>query len=340
MILFLLLLLVIGLYKLNSSGKTFYKSDYISREQTLSINGLFMAFILMSHTFAKCSNSNVFNDIFGSVRIYLGQFVVVPILFFSGYGIIESVKHKRDYIKAFPKQRLLNIYLKFAIISLIYVIINLIWPLYGVERVILSFTGLISIGNGGWYVWATLIIYVFIIASFNLFKNKIVWAVASTTVLTAALTVLEMLFDFPTYYYSTMIFMPIGMCFSIVKGTFDRIVMKNNFIWALSLFVSIALSVIFNILADKSFVFFPVWCFFGMIGLLIVCMKFKMNSPIVKWIGQTSFLNFLLQGIPQRIFGMFITNDWLYYVLVFVVTFILIAVFDAFLKPIDKVLKK
>lgn len=340
MIVFLIILIALTLFKARFSGKDFYKSDYISRDQTLCINGFFVTEILLSHTFAKFSSAGVLNDSYGFIRIYLGQFVVVPILFFSGYGIMESIKHKPDYIKRFPKQRLLNLYLKFVIITLIYVVINLIYRQYEVWRVLLSFTGIISIGNGGWYIWATLVIYIFTIICFNIFRKNRVLAVATVTALTLGLTVAEMLLDFPTYYYSTMLFMPIGMCFSLVKDTFDRIVMRNNAVWSIMLVLSISASVGFNYLAKRSFVFYPVWCFFGIVALLLVCMKVKLNSKAVKWAGQTAFFIFLLQGIPQLLLQGLSFNDYLYYIAVFALTFVLVAAADIVFRPLDRVLKK
>ena len=140
MIVFLFLLIFIIIYKCKFSGKNFYK-DYLSREQTLCINGIFMAYILLSHTFNIYSSPGILNETFGAIRIYLGQFPVVPILFFSGYGIMESVKHKEGYIKNFPKQRLLKFYYKFFLISLIYVVLNLFLQVYNPSIVLLFFTG-------------------------------------------------------------------------------------------------------------------------------------------------------------------------------------------------------
>ena len=296
MIAFFIILLLFIAYRINFAGKGFYSSDYISREQTLCINGICIAYILLSHTFAISADEGFLTDSFNAVRVYIGQFPVVPILFFSGYGIMESVKHKRDYIKSFPKNRLLDFYVKFFVFSIPYVIINLFLPKYNLKKVILSFTGFVSIGNGGWYIGVTLAVYIFVIICFNIFKRNNVFAVAGVTFMTVALILVEMYLKCPTYYYSTMIFMPLGMCFSLVKNKFDAIVMKNNFTWIVSFVLCVLLSVAFNLLTDKSFIFYPVWCFFGLFSIILLCMKVRLNNIILLWLGRTIFFNFILQG--------------------------------------------
>lgn len=338
MILFLFLLLLVTSFKCKISRTSFYK-DYLSREQTLCVNGIFMAYILLSHTFNVYSSSNILNDSFNAIQIYLGQFPVVPILFFSGYGIMESIKHKENYIKNFPKQRLLKFYYKFFLITLIYVVLNILLREYDLTTVLLSFTGFESIGNGGWYIGVTLAVYIFVIVCFNIFKNKPALAATMVTVLTAIMMFIEMKLDFPTYYYSTMIFMPLGLCFSLVKHRFDAIVMKNNFAWAVSLVLCLGLSVFFNILTDKSFIFYPVWCFFGLVALMILCMKVRINNAILLWIGQTSLYNFILQRIPHKLLLLLNLNDMTFYVFTFVATFMLILIADKLFKPIDKLFK-
>lgn len=338
MILFLFLLLLVTSFKSKFSGTSFYQ-DYLSREQTLCVNGIFMAYILLSHTFNVYSSEGILNQCFSAIQVYLGQFPVVPILFFSGYGIMESIKHKENYIKNFPKQRLLKFYYKFFIITLIYVVLNIFLREYDLPTVLLSFTGFESIGNGGWYIGVTLAVYIFVIVCFNTFKNKPALAATTVTALTAIMMFVEMKLDLPTYYYSTMVFMPLGLCFSLIKDKFDAIVMKNNIVWTVGLVVCLGLSVLFNILTDKSFIFYPVWCFFGLIALMVLCMKVRINNAILLWIGQTSLYNFILQRIPHKLLLLFNLNDMTFYVLTFIATFILIVVAEKIFKPIDKLFK-
>ena len=322
MIIFIALLLALCIYKCKFNVKSFNADNYCSIDETRSITGICQLLILISHTFALCTSSNILDDIYAPFRTFVGQFVVVPFLFFSGYGIMESIKKKDSYVKTFPKRRLLPFVIKFLIITIIYIPINLIMrPELQLTHYLLSFTGLKTIGNGGWYIFATIMIYLFIILSFNVFKNKHFWAVSTVFALVAILTVIELVLDFPEYYYSTMIFFPIGMYFSMYKVYFDKIVTKNNIIWSLCTIISIAGFALLKLLVKKTFVFFPVWCFFGMLMILCITIKLKINNKILAWVGKNSLYIFLLQSIPHiLLIKLQEINNFLFYITVFVST--------------------
>ena len=196
-------------------GKSFY-TDYSSIAQTRSINGICVLLILLSHTFAKVSPNSLLDNMYQPLKIFLGQFVVVPFLFYSGYGIIESLSNKDSYIKTFPKKRFLKLAIQFAIITVVYIILHLILRSdYSITDMLLSFTGIRSIGNGGWYMLSTFVFYISVILCFNIFKKSKIMAVLGVTVCLIALMALEMILDFPSYYYSTTIFFAVGMFYAL-----------------------------------------------------------------------------------------------------------------------------
>ncbi|MBQ7340044.1 MAG: acyltransferase family protein [Clostridia bacterium] len=324
MIIFIGLLLILALYKINPKfNKSFY-TDYASIEQTRSINGICIMLILLSHTFARISPNGVLDEIYEPMRIFLGQFVVVPFLFYSGYGVMESIKRKNDYIKTFPRKRFLRIVIEFAIITVVYIILNLcLGNKYSIPHVLLSFTGVTTIGNGNWYILSTFVFYISIILCFNLFRKSKILATIGVTACLVALMVVEMILDFPSYYYSTTIFFAVGMFFSFIKETFDKIVMKNNIVYFIFLVLAILGFAFLKKLVDKTVIFYPVWCGFGMLSILLITMKIKVaNKPLI-WLGKTTFFNFTLQGISQIIFTKYLTNNYLIYCLVIIVTLIL-----------------
>ena len=103
MIIFVGLLLLVALFRCKPLLNNTFYLDYASRDQSRAINGICIMLILFSHTFAKVSPHGVFDDIYESVRVFLGQFVVVPFLFYSGYGLMESLTKKEGYLKTFPR---------------------------------------------------------------------------------------------------------------------------------------------------------------------------------------------------------------------------------------------
>ena len=175
MIIFIGLVLLLSLYNCKPLFSKKFYGDYCSIEQTRSINGICILLILLSHTFAKVSSNGILDDMYKPLLIFLGQFVVVPFLFYSGYGVMVSINKKDSYIKEFPRKRLCKIFFQFSIITILYIILHLILKShYTVSKYLLSFIGVTSIGNGGWYILSTFVFYVSLIVCFNIFKkNKI-----------------------------------------------------------------------------------------------------------------------------------------------------------------------
>lgn len=329
MSIFVLLLLLIALYKSKVSLNGDFYSDYLSVEQTRSVNGIFIMLILFSHTFARVSPQSIFDSWYTPFRVFLGQFVVVPILFYSGYGIMESLKNKSSYLKSFPKKRFLKLLVRFAIITVIYIIIHLcLGTDYSLKHILLSFIGITSIGNGGWYMFSTFVFYLSIILCFNLFrKNKFIPTVAVAFCL-VVLMLVEIVLRFPTYYYNTTIFFAVGMFYSLFKKYFDKIIMKNNFVWAVFLVLSILGFIFVKGFVDISVLFYPIWCGFGMLMILCLTMKIKLQNKILIWLGKTIFFIFTLQGIPQILFTKFLNNNYFIYILTTAITLLLAYVAD------------
>lgn len=337
MLIFIILLFIVSLYKCKPISNGIFYEDYCSISQTKSINGIFIILILLSHTFARVSTScGVLDDIYFPFRTFLGQFVVVPFLFYSGYGIMESIRKKESYIKSFPKQRFLKLFIQFAIITVIYIIFNLlIGRDYSITQIILSFIGLTSIGNGGWYMFSIFVFYVAVTIWFNVFKKNKIMAASMVAVCLVVLTVVEMFLDFPTYYYNTTIFLAVGMFFSLLKDTFNKIVMKNNVIWILVLMISLAGFISCKGLISKTVVFYPIWCGLGLLMLLCITMKIKIENKVLSWCGQNVFYIFTLQGIPQILFTKFLSNNYLIYFLVIISTILISALAGCLFNKVD-----
>ncbi len=77
--------------------------DYMAKETTGAVNGLFTLLVFLSHASSYLSLDGPVDAPYLSFRNYLGQLIVVPFLFYSGYGILESIKSKgMPYVKAIP----------------------------------------------------------------------------------------------------------------------------------------------------------------------------------------------------------------------------------------------
>ena len=150
----------------------------MSRENTLSIIGIFTILIFLTHirqalniTYQTTSN---WLDKLGSFSLGLfGEQVVAPFLFYSGFGIALSFATKKDYLNHFVFLRILKIILCFLFIVFFSLIVK--------DTIYLDFSNfgkeclsLFSLIKENWYIHAILICYTisFVIYLINHFVKK------------------------------------------------------------------------------------------------------------------------------------------------------------------------
>lgn len=99
------------LFLLIISGAEFSKpnefnKDYISRAGTTAIKGIFVILIMFSHGKGYIDVGGKFDVPYLKMQDHLNQMIVAMFMFYSGYGIMESIKKKGSaYIDTIPKKR-------------------------------------------------------------------------------------------------------------------------------------------------------------------------------------------------------------------------------------------
>ena len=106
MLVFIFILIALICSGLSVAKKNEFYSDYCSPKNTNTINAIFSILIFLSHAVTYVKLDGVLDGPYFEFRSFLGQLVVVTYLFFSGFGIMESIKKKGiPYVKAMPVQR-------------------------------------------------------------------------------------------------------------------------------------------------------------------------------------------------------------------------------------------
>lgn len=147
----------------------------------------------------------------------VGQLMVTTFLFYSGYGIMESIKQKGTvYVSNIPKKRILGTLYKFILaVNCFALMAHYHIPL---KRLLLSFIAWTSIGNSNWYIFAILMCYLFVFISFSIcgsnYKNGCM-----------GVFLLSLLYVFVIFkcwkgqhwWYDTILCYPTGMFVSLYK---------------------------------------------------------------------------------------------------------------------------
>jgi membrane-bound acyltransferase YfiQ involved in biofilm formation len=342
---FVLIILVAILFmnmKVTPQGE--FHTDYCSLKQTATINGLFTLLIFFSHASQYVTLDGALDEPYLAFRKYIGQLVVASFLFFSGFGIMESIKKKGiNYVKGIPKKRLFKVWYHFAVAILLYIAVDLVLQReYSLKDTILSFTGYKTVGNSGWYLFVTFCMYIIIFISFMISRKSNIAGVIIVFALTIAFTFWEINMGLADRFYNTIFCFPVGMLFSLIKPYFDKVIMKNDIIYALMLLVFLFAFNYFSITRNRNIINYNLFAIFTVFIIMAITMKIKIGNAILDFFGNHVFSFFILQRIPMIILTEVGVNKnkYLFITFCFIITICLSLIFDKCMSKTDKLIYK
>lgn len=97
----LCLVAIICTYRIKFASE--WHSDYMSKEKTTAINGIFVLFVFFRH-FTQYIEYGSYDAIFQRVDSWLGQLIVVSFFFYSGYGGMVSIVKKGGGLYSYNAQ--------------------------------------------------------------------------------------------------------------------------------------------------------------------------------------------------------------------------------------------
>lgn len=133
----------------------------MSPKSTNAIKGIFAVIILFSHMKGYISLADKPADSsYAIVLGHIGQLMVAPYLFYSGYGILESIKRRAYYFETYPRKRLLKTLVHFDLAVLCYLMLmTTIGTYYPTVNYVTCWIGWESIGNSNWFIFDILALY-------------------------------------------------------------------------------------------------------------------------------------------------------------------------------------
>lgn len=317
--------------------KNGFSSDYMSIESTNVIKGVFIVIIFFSHLsgyIEVTSNSDIeFYKLIADVN----QKTVTPFLFFSGYGVMESVKRKGiSYIKNFPQKRFLRVFVEFDIAVIIFTITRILLDFgkkspIGAKQFFLSLIAWQSVGNSNWYIFAILSAYLLTFISFGICRCKKYPSVVLNTVLMIVYIYIFKYYNITEpHWYNTMICYVFGMWYSVLKDKIDKLVMKDA-VWYPVTLIFIGLCIWSFYFYRKYFLLYEISLFLFIISIVLFSMKVNVRSKIYAWFGKHLFPMYIFQRLPmmvlQRI-GLAQKNEYLFFICSFLITVLISAGFS------------
>lgn len=340
MLVFLIILICILFYDIKVCRQGEFFNDYSAKKQTSTINGIFTILIFLSHSSQYLHLSGALDKPYLSFRNYLGQLVVVSFLFFSGFGIMESISKKGvDYVKSIPKNRLFKTWFHFAIAIVLFLIADLcIGKFYSIQRIMLSLIGLSSVGNSSWYMFVTFMMYIIIYGAFMLSRKNKYIGVAVTFAFTLLFAYIEYRCGLANRFFNTVFCFPAGMLFSLLKPKLDKWVMKNDITWALTFAAVFSVYYYFSKTRHYNVLNHNLFSILAVLLIMMITMKVKVGNTILDFFGEHIFSIFILQRIPMIVLKQlgFTHYKYTFIVLSFIFTICLALVFDNLVPKLDK----
>ena len=310
---------------------------YLDKDHTTSIIGIFAVIIFFSHFSGYLDHTpiNALDQIAFNVTSGLGQLMVVPFMFFSGYGLFEQYKNKGiNYVNKLPKSRIFKVYLMFLFAWIIFFALALILKAnYTVPEYLLSIFGIVAIGNSNWYVVIILVLYFTSYLSMKLAKENKDLALIINIMLGLILIFSLIKFNAGMYWWDSIPAYLFGLVYSRYKDNFLTFYKKANWTRWCTFILSVGLTAGFGML--NFFFMNPIYY-----EMMVICFcmifasflsLFKVGNVIILTLGKYCFWIYILQRIPMLIFykvDVITSNIYLYFFLCLVSTALLAFIMD------------
>lgn len=335
-----ILLLVVFRYLSFAKLGEFHR-DYLGRATTTEVNGLFVILILFSHTASYISLDGAYDHAYAALKGHLSQMVVVTFLFYSGYGMMESVKKKGyPYVRSVMTSRFWRLFFQFNVAVLMYIILGYaLGKKFTTTQILFSTIGWTSVGNYNWYNFAIFGLYILFFISFYVLKYRnrtgtLYAGAAILTVLSAAFVLWQIRMGRPNYCYNTIILFSGGVWWSLLKKWIDRVVMYNEMVFFC---VATVVAGMYCLSYIKRWKFgiegYTVWATAFMLVILLITMKASLNNPVLEWFGSHVFSIYILQRIPMSVLqylGVATKHKYMFMVLSILATMAIAPIFEKF----------
>ena len=307
----MLLALLLSIFALCLYGIRFnlkgFNEDYLSKDNTNSIKGIFILLIVISHAIPYISRCGYGYSGIGDISFmlffhFLSQLVVVMFLFYSGYGVSESFKSKGEvYVQAMPRHRILGTLLNFDVAIIAFIIFDFLLGIsVTLNQCLLSLAGWCNVGNSNWYIFVVLLCYLMTYLILRLpLKSpsyRVALLFALSTVLIVALSIYKQ-----NYWYNTLLSYPLGFMYSTYKDYIETRLKKSYWIYALLLavvFVPIYI-LLHNGSTIRSQIAYNLVSILFALLVVMLTLKVRINNQPLRWVGVHLFPIYIYMRLPM-----------------------------------------
>lgn len=301
-IIFIIFFLLLAVNACGAGKKT---DDFLSRDMTSAINGYFLTTVFMTH-FIQYLSPEMYNRadwLYIVINRALGQLIVAMFLFYSGYGVMESVKHKRGYIRTFPVKRILLLVFDFEIAAVIYLALSCLTD--NTPTLVYTIKALFaweSLGNSNWYVFAILYLYIATYLSFRFVRSG---HTGISLALLTAFVVCYIIFmeqHKGGWWYDTVMCYPAGMVFSCHADKIKKDLTGSVWKYASVLAVTGGSFLAVYTCRKENVWFFELLSVLFALLIVTLTARFRAAGRFYGFLGKHLFCFYIYQRIPMILF--------------------------------------
>lgn len=320
-----------------------YNFHYIHKNECDAIKGIFILLVFLSHVTPYLKHAGFAGDYwldtsFMALSSKIGQWVVALFLFYSGFGVMHSLKNNgKMYLNRYPQKRILTTLLNFDVAVLAFLLLDIVLGIDVISSNILgAFIGWNSVGNSNWYIFVVLICYACFYGAFRIGNNHRIGGVFLLLILFVVMILLSCIKEYR--WYNTILCFPAGVWFSIKQDLVEKYMQINY--WKLLIISFLAFGV-FCYLDLPRFcgLTYNLGCVSFSVMIVLLTMKFSVNSSVLRWCGINLFPIYIYQRIPMIAISHIAGESWLvhypfFYILICLFVTILIAYYYRYWKVI------
>ena len=311
-----------------------FNADYISKNTCNVVKGVCIWLVFICHISGYMSDIptlNSWDNMLYRFNGYVRQLLVVPFLFYSGYGVTLAVMSKgKEYAGSIPRKRVLPTLLRFDVAVMIFVLMNLLLGFkLDIKTVLLALTGWESVRNSNWYIFCILVCYMISWGSFKLggvSRRMLIWLWAGIILYNVSLYLTK-----GFWWYDTVFSYGFGALFAFYKDSLQELIRKR---YRPLLIVSLCGFLIFYNLHDKFSISANITGVFLCCLLVLFTSKVKLKNRLLEWSGKNLFPLYIYQRLPMFALstlagGSFMNEHYYLYVAAcFIITVIIALLID------------
>ena len=288
-------------------------SDYLSKNKTDAIKGIFIIIVFTNHikeyyVQAGADLTAWYDNAFFLPARALGQLMVVMFLFYSGYGVAESIKKKSEaYIRKIPKRRVLGTLANFDVAVVVFAVACLlIGKTIGIEQFLLSLVGWSDVGNSNWYIFCIIVCYAITYIAYQITHKRGCFL----TCLFIMTYVVIMSFLKGTWWYNTVFAYGAGVMLSEYKEWFVTRWEQRYFKWLTVCLIGFAACLgcylgfhnqFKNTMETTGAMVFNVMSVFFAFLVVLMTMKVSIHNKALEWMGKNLFPLYIYQRLPMMV---------------------------------------